>query len=98
MHILLYKWSVHGKWPTITADLITLQNPSKLIDLVMQIELTQLNSRFFRTLLPRAGAKRPPAKDELFDAFAVDNFIEKYCQCKQELLFCIIQLKTIPNT
>ena len=22
-------------------------------------------------------------KDELFDAFAVDNYIEKYCRCKQ---------------
>ena len=45
--------------------------------------LTPLTSRFFCTVLPRAGVKTPPVKDELFDAFAVDNYTEKYCRCKQ---------------
>ena len=60
--------------------------------------LTPLTSQFFCMLLPRAGENIPLVKDELFNAFAVDNYIEKYCQCKQYLLFCIIHLKTIPNT
>ena len=54
---------------------LALQSPQNMIPL--------LNSRFFCTVLPRAGVKHPTVKDELFDAFAVDNYIEKYCLCKQ---------------
>ena len=53
------------------------------ISTVVNTLLTQLTSRFFSTVLPRAGIKHPPVKDELFDAFAVDNYIEKYCRYKQ---------------
>ena len=29
------------------------------------------------------GHNTPHVKDELFDAFAIENYIEKYCRCKQ---------------
>ena len=29
------------------------------------------------------GYNTPLVKDELFDAFAIGNYIEKYCRCKQ---------------
>ena len=34
-------------------------------------------------------------KDELFDAFAVDNYIEKYYQCKQTVTIALYN--TIEN-
>ena len=45
--------------------------------------LTQLTSWFFCMVLPRAEVKHLTGKDEVFDAFAVDNYKEKYCRCKQ---------------
>ena len=39
-HRLHYKWTAHGKSPFIITNLNTEQNQSKLIDLVMRIELT----------------------------------------------------------
>ena len=41
MHRLLYKWTMHGKSSSITTDPNIIQNYSKLIDLVMRVELTQ---------------------------------------------------------
>ena len=48
--------------------------------------------RFDKPHLPRyvfarfylgLGQNTPPVKDELFDVFAIGDYIEKYCQCKQ---------------
>ena len=36
MHRLLFKWTVHGKSPSITTDPSTIQNDSKLLDLVIR--------------------------------------------------------------
>ena len=49
---LLYKRTMHGKSPSITKDPNTVQKYSKLIDLVMKIELTLaiLMSRFSNVL------------------------------------------------
>ena len=40
-HRLFCKWSIHRKSPSITTNPNTVQNESKLIDLVMWIELTR---------------------------------------------------------
>ena len=51
-HILLSKWTLHGCSPSIRTDPNTLQNYSKLIDLVVRIELTRaiLMQRIFNFL------------------------------------------------
>ena len=38
---------------------------------------------FFALFYLVLGQNTPLVKDEVFDAFAVDNYIEKYCRCKQ---------------
>ena len=49
IHRLLYKWTVHGKSPSITMDPITVQNESRLIDF---FNPNFVNSRnFFATTL-----------------------------------------------
>ena len=40
-HRLLYKWTVHGNSNSITTELNTVQNKSKLIGLLMRVELIQ---------------------------------------------------------
>ena len=47
---------------------------------------TNLNPAYLTIFLhglTSGWGKTPPVKDELFDAFAMGNYIEKYCQCKQ---------------
>ena len=38
---------------------------------------------FFARFYIGLGLNNPPVNDELFYAFAIVNFIEKYCRCKQ---------------
>ena len=42
---LFYKWTVHGKSPSITTDPNTVQNESKLTALVMRVKLLE---QFYR--------------------------------------------------
>ena len=41
MHIFLYKWTMHGKSPSVTTDPNTVQNLYKLLDFVRRIKLTR---------------------------------------------------------
>ena len=42
-----------------------------------------LPRNIFACFYLRLGQNTPLVKDELFDAFVIDNFIEKYYRCKQ---------------
>ena len=60
-------------------DRVISASNTKIKNLIVHA-LTPLTSQFFAQFYL---GLTPQVKDELFDAFAIGNYIEKYCRSKQ---------------